>query len=180
MNERGSPGGSPSRGTRPSAEVKMTQKNNDKLPERKHPAHGVAFIEGQPTIVFDTVNTKDRAPWLACDEVHDLLCEIWREATAWLMGRYVIMPDHIHYFAAATDSPIMYQNWVRYWKSQFTKRHKVPEHQWQTDNWDTRMRSAGMYEDKWLYVLDNPTRKGLVERWEDWPYKGEINEVRWY
>jgi REP element-mobilizing transposase RayT len=96
------------------------------------------------------------------------------------MGRYVIMPDHIHYFSAATDSPIKYQNWVRYWKSQFTKRHKMAAHQWQTDNWDTRMRSAAMYEDKWLYVLDNPTRKGLVERWEDWRYKGEIYEVRWY
>ena len=48
----------------------MTLKNKDTLLQRKHPAHGVAFVEGQPTIVFDTINTKDRVPWLACDEVH--------------------------------------------------------------------------------------------------------------
>jgi len=35
--------------------------------------------------------------------VHDLLCSVWREATAWLVGRYVIMPDHVHLFAAPGD-----------------------------------------------------------------------------
>jgi putative transposase len=75
----------------------------DHLHHRKHPAHGVLFVEGQPTIVFGTVCTKDRNPWLACDDVHALLCEVWRDATAWLLGRYIILPDHIHFFAGATD-----------------------------------------------------------------------------
>src|ERR1700693_3431398 len=97
-------------------------------PTRKHPVHGVLFVDGQPTIIFDTVCTKDRSPWLANDAVHQLLREIWFEASASLIGRYMIMPDHIHFFAAATESPIPYENWVKYWKSQFTKRHKVPEH----------------------------------------------------
>src|SRR3954464_12711051 len=91
---------------------------------RKHPAHGVAFIEGQPTIIFDTVCTKDRESWLACDEVHLTLRMVWQEATAWLVGRYMIMPDHIHFFAAATESTIEYENWVKYWKSQFTKEFR--------------------------------------------------------
>jgi putative transposase len=42
------------------------------------------------------------------------------------------------------------------------------------------MRSAAMYEDKWSYVLDNPVRKELDARPEDWPYKGEFYEVWWY
>ncbi|MET0253874.1 MAG: hypothetical protein ABW214_07565 [Terrimicrobiaceae bacterium] len=45
---------------------------------RKHPAHGVPIDLGKPTIVFLTVCTKDRKPWLACDEAHDLLREVWR------------------------------------------------------------------------------------------------------
>lgn len=51
------------------------------------------------------------------------------------------MPDHIHYFAGFTGSPVEFANWVRYWKSQFTKRHKASDHRWQTDDWDIRMRT---------------------------------------
>jgi REP element-mobilizing transposase RayT len=154
-------------------------KNKDQLPRRKHPAHGVLYVDGQPTIVFDTVCTKNRAPWLADEVVHQLLCQVWQEATAWLMGRYVIMPDHIHFFAAATDSPVPYVNWVKYRKSQFTKRHKIAQHQWLADHWDVRMRNASRYEEKWLYVEQNPVRHGLVARPEDWPYRGEIYEFGW-
>jgi len=83
-----------------------TPEKNDP-PKRKHPAHGVLFVEGQPTIIFDTVCTKDRGTWLANDAVHNLLREVWLEADAWWMGRYLIMPDHIHFFAAATESTIL-------------------------------------------------------------------------
>ena len=96
------------------------------------------------------------------------------------MGRYMIMPDHIHFFAAATESGVVpYENWVKYWKSQFCKRHKVPEHRWQTDHWDTRMLSEQTYEEKWEYVCENPVRAGLIARREDWPFQGEIHELRW-
>lgn len=150
------------------------------LPQRRHPAHGILYVEGQPTIIFDTVCTKDRKPWLATEEVHTLLREVWAEATEWLLGRYMIMPDHIHFFAAATESGVVpYENWVKYWKSQFTKRHKRPDQRWQTEHWDTRMRSEQTYEEKWEYVCENPVRAGLVQRREDWPYQGELHELRW-
>ncbi len=146
---------------------------------RKHPAHGVLYVSGQPTIIFDTVCTKDRTRWLANDEVHGLLQQVWREARAWLMGRYMILPDHIHFFAAATESNIEYDNWVQYWKSQFSKKHKNRDHRWLTDHWDTRMRSEQQYEDKWEYVRFNPVRHHLVAKPEDWPFQGEIHEIRW-
>src|SRR5689334_1914703 len=94
------------------------------IEHRKHPVHGVALIDGQPTIVFDTVCTKDRRTWLACDEVHELLIDVWRESRAWMVGRYMIMPDHIHYFAGLADFYTEFDKWVTYWKSQFTKRLK--------------------------------------------------------
>ena len=158
----------------------MTAPSNDELfPQRKHLVHGVLHIDGQPTIIFDSICTKNREPWLATAEVHQQLREVWTEASAWLMGRYMIMPDHIHYFAAATDSPIEYENWVKYWKSQFTKKHRVPDHRWQTEHWDTRVRSAERYIEKWEYVCLNPVRKGLVKKSEDWPYQGQIHWLPW-
>ena len=149
------------------------------LPQRKHPAHGVLNVNGQPTIIFDTVCTKNSLPWLACDDVHELLCDIWHEATGWLMGRYVILPDHLHFFAAATENDIKYDNWVTYWKSLFSKRYGNPECRWLTGHWDTRMRNERVYEDKWEYVRWNPVRHGLVQTPEDWPWQGEIHKTSW-
>ena len=73
------------------------------MPQRKRPASGVFLSRYQTTIVYVTVCTRHRRRWLATPEVHELLCSVWREATAWLVGRYVIMPDHIHLFAALGD-----------------------------------------------------------------------------
>ncbi|MSQ93071.1 MAG: hypothetical protein EXR98_00780 [Gemmataceae bacterium] len=154
-------------------------KDHGNLANRKHPMHGVLFVDGQPIIIFDTVCTKDRSPWLASDAVHQLLREIWQEASAWWMGRYMIMPDHIHFFAAATESTIAFDSWVKYWKSQFTKRHKVPEHRWLTDHWDVRIRNETAYEEKWDYVLQNPERAGLVAKPKDWQWQGVIHDLPW-
>ena len=143
-------------------------------PQRKHPAHGVLACEGASTIVFVTVCTRGRLPWLATHEVHQILGEVWTSATAWLVGRYVIMPDHIHLFAGWRDLNIPLDNWVRYWKSLFSKRHRNAQHRWQTDHWDRRLRSGDSYEEKWIYMENNPVRHGLVTCASDWPFQGEI------
>ncbi|PYI92762.1 MAG: hypothetical protein DME97_08025 [Verrucomicrobia bacterium] len=69
-------------------------------PGRKHPIHQPAHERfNTPIIVFVTVCTKDRKPLLANAEMHEILRESWQLAERWLVGRYVIMPDHIHCFA---------------------------------------------------------------------------------
>jgi REP element-mobilizing transposase RayT len=151
----------------------------DKLPQRRHPAHGVQIQSLGPTVVFVTACTKDRKPWLATPDVHKLLVAVWNSATAWLVGRYVVMPDHIHLFVAPGQPQLLLDNWMKYWKSQFSKAHKHPEHQWQTDSWDRRLRTDDSYEQKWEYVRNNPVRHGLVARAEDWPYQGELNALKW-
>jgi hypothetical protein len=35
------------------------------------------------------------------------------------------------------------------------------------------------YSEKWAYVQENPFRKGLVQRIEDWPFKGRIFDLVW-
>jgi putative transposase len=149
----------------------------DPYPIRKHPAHGVVFTTN--TIVYLTVCTKDRRPWLASEEVHDLLRRVWKQATAWYIGRYVVMPDHLHLFAAPGMPELPLENWVTYWKSQFSKAHKNREHRWQSGHWDTRLRRWESYDQKWQYVVNNPIRHGLVAKSEDWPYQGELFELRW-
>ena len=104
---------------------------------------------------------------------------MWLASTAWLAGRYVVMPEHIHLFAGPGGIDVPFDNWVRYWKSLFTKRHRNPAHLWQPDHWDRRLRSGERYEEKWGYTFLNPVRKGLVIRPEDWKYAGELNVLPW-
>ncbi len=150
------------------------------LAQRNHPRHGVLIKDDEPTIVFLTVCTKDRTPWLATAPNHALLRSVWADATAWLVGRYVLLPDHLHLFAAPNDARFTLEAWVQYWKSQFSRRHADKGNRWQTDHWDTRLRRGESYDAKWEYVVHNPVRHRLVERSEDWPYQGEMNVLPWY
>jgi putative transposase len=150
------------------------------LPSRKHPVHGVRIEVHSPVIIFLTVCAKNRSPWLASNEVHHLLHELWVRADAWLVGDYVLMPDHLHLFAAPNPgNSVELDKWVQYWKSQFTKRHSNSAHRWQTDHWDRRVREEENYASKWEYVRNNPVRHKLVIKPEERPYQGTIYQLVW-
>jgi hypothetical protein len=55
----------------------------------------------------------------------------------------------------------------------------IPSQEWQTDHWDTRLRSGESYDAKWEYVRNNPVRAGLVKTADEWPYQGELNVLPW-
>ncbi len=152
--------------------------NDSNQPSRQKPAHGIRITSNAPTIVFLTVCTKDRIKILDNDSTHNLLVKIWRDSDAWLAGRYVLMPDHIHLFASPNGEKSSLEMWVRYWKSIFT-RQRDGESIWQDGHWDRRLRSSESYEQKWEYVRSNPVRHGFVGRWQDWKYQGEIHELYW-
>jgi REP element-mobilizing transposase RayT len=150
---------------------------------RKHPTHPPSIIRHNTSIiVFLTVCTKDRKPILANESTRRLLHKAWQIAPPWLVGRYVIMPDHVHVFCApARSPPTPLAPWVRFWKSQAAQLWPDPQDApiWQRDFWDSQLRRGENYHQKWEYVLQNPVRAGLVARPEDWPYQGELNILSW-
>lgn len=119
------------------------------MADRQKPTHGVWIDPDRPTIVFVTVCTQNRRPWLAAEENHRRLREVWGRAKAWLVGCYVLMPDHLPLFAAPGPLNLPLETWVRYWKSHFTKVHGDGSRDWQTDHWDTRLRCEDSDEEKW-------------------------------
>lgn len=148
-------------------------------PGGKKPPQDVHIYSGQSTFVLLTVTTEERAPWLACPEAHQLLHETWLGATAWLVGDYLLMPDHLHILCAPRDLSFTIKRWTTYWKSQFRKRHGHGEWRFQSLGWHHRLRSGESYGDKWLYAQENPLRKGLVKQMEDWPFKGRVFDLMW-
>ncbi len=149
-------------------------------PDRSRPVHQPVYeTDNQSVLVFVTVCTKDRRPLLATPRMHQSLLTVWANASHWLVGRYVIMPDHLHLFCSPGVLPAEpLKPWVSYWKRLVTQTHG--EQIWQRDFWDTQLRRHESYTAKWDYVRNNPVRAGLVTRTEDWPYQGELGILRWH
>ena len=101
--------------------------NEGAHPDRRRPAHHPPIERfNEPAIVLVTVCTKDIIPVLACDAVHQICRDIWQAADYWHMGRYVIMPDHIHLFCAPGRIPMpSLRQWVEFLKSQIARRFSL-------------------------------------------------------
>jgi REP element-mobilizing transposase RayT len=75
-------------------------------------------------IYFITMCTNNRKHVLARDEVAKILIDEWRVAHGrhgWAIGRYVIMPDHVHFFCRPERDGKSLSEFVGFWKS-YTSR----------------------------------------------------------
>jgi len=151
-------------------------------PYRRHPTHLPPLeFHNRSIIIFVTACTVGRRKILASDLAHEAILEVWRAASAWLVGRYVILPDHIHLFCAPNglEAPSL-ERWMRFWKSIVTRSlGEKGGALWQRHHFDRQLRSGESYGDKWEYVRNNPVRHGYVANPDEWPYQGELNELRW-
>ena len=91
------------------------------------------------------------------------------------LGRYVIMPDHLHFFVRGDQSFVL-GTWVKGLKrailEAFPGQSKASF--WQPGFFDHLLRNDESYAQKWGYVRQNPVRAGLVKFAEDWPHQAEI------
>ncbi len=149
--------------------------------DRKHPPH-LTPLDHKPVVLLITVCAKNRRKILAHEWVHQLMLRAWSLCDDYPVGRYVILPDHIHAFVGE-NYLARYQlaNWVAAWKSFVSLRWPTPKDKpiWQRSFWDRQIRSSDSYDQKWLYVRNNPVRHGLVRHPDDWPFQGSINSLSW-
>lgn len=135
---------------------------------------------GEPNLVFVTIRTEDSRPWLAAPEVHRLLVDVWQAADAWLIGRYILMPDHVHFFCAPHDWAVPLKHWITHWKSRLTKAHGNPAWRFQSLSWHHRLRKMESYAQKWHYLRNNAVADGLVSSPDEWPYQGQLHTLPWH
>src|SRR5580693_1602309 len=105
---------------------------------RKNPAMGVHVQLGRPNFVLLTVTTEDRKPSLNNPEAHRCLCDTWQAVTAWLVGDYLLMPDHLHAFCAPRDLSFTIEEWNTFWKRDFRRRHGQENWRFQSRGWHHR------------------------------------------
>jgi REP element-mobilizing transposase RayT len=130
------------------------------------------------SIFFITFCTHKQQTLLANSSVHDSFrrFSISAEERNTLVGRYVIMPDHIHFFVHFGDA-MQISIWMKSLKNSLSKTLRSlgdPAPHWQKGYFDHLVRSEQSYEEKWIYVEQNPVRKELVGEAYLWPYQGEV------
>jgi len=169
--------------------------------------HRLRWLYPRQKLYFITTNTHDRWPILASPAVASILIKEWQEAPdrhGWLVGRYVIMPDHVHFFCAPLQDDHSLSRFVGAWKEWTAKQvlkvfcatqaqaglqatrsssrvesgaqgpGEYRSRLWQSEFFDHLLRSRESYSEKWDYVWRNPVRAGLVLKAEDWPWQGEL------
>jgi len=130
-------------------------------------------------LYFVTFCTYRRRKWLAQDDVHRGFVAFATNAQRKFnvaVGRYVIMPDHVHLFVCG-DATFVFGRWIGQLKQALARAGGLSRHSsqvWQEGCFDHVLRSDESYGQKWQYVRDNPVRAGLVASAGEWIYQGEI------
>jgi putative transposase len=136
------------------------------------------FQKYDPPLYFVTFNTNHRRHLLANERVHQRFVAFGgtglSRGTA--IGRYVIMPDHIHLFVRGSLDFVLAQ-WVRILKRSLSAAIPETTPHWQSGFFDHLIRHSESYAEKWEYVCRNPVRAGFVKDCQEWPWQGEIERL---
>jgi REP-associated tyrosine transposase len=152
------------------------------LPDYKH-LHCLDSVWIEPAIYFITICTASRRQALARPDVLAILRDEFSTAPrryGWSVGRFVAMPDHLHFFCAGGEAAgaASLSRFIGGFKQWTAKRilqlDGAPAPFWQKEFFDHLLRSQESYDAKWLYARENPVRAGLVEKVDNWPFGGEI------
>jgi len=107
---------------------------------------------------------------LALPEVSGLLFDTIRhrqEIWLWWPHVFLLMPDHVHALISFPPAGKPLKTIVSKWKEWTAKEIGID---WQRDFFEHRLRHDESRREKAGYILQNPVRKRLVARPEDWPF----------
>jgi putative transposase len=110
-----------------------------------------------------------------------LIDQLQKHATAceFFVHSYCIMPDHIHFLAAASSETSNLMRFVESYKQEtaFTFAQKATAPLWQSKYYDRILRARDSAESVAWYIWLNPVRQGLCETPVDYPFLGSFTEI---
>lgn len=136
------------------------------------------FQTYDPPLYFVTACTLHRRKINNLDTAHAVFRKYAQRAEVEFdvaVGRYVLMPDHIHFFVRGGPE-FHLGKWINGLKRALSVKLGATSERplWQPGFFDHVLRNDESYGQKWNYVRENPVRAGLVTHAEQWPYQDEI------
>lgn len=149
---------------------------NDMAPGSSALRRGRRSIAGQPYLI--TVSTDERRRWFADPACADRAASVLNDNRTWpaaTLLAWVLMPDHLHMLLTLGETETLPQTIARVkalvWH-QLRRASGSSLQLWQSSYHDRALRRD---EDLLLagrYLIANPIRAGLVERYSDWTWRG--------
>lgn len=143
------------------------------FPKRGKLPHGTPAWVQDEAIFFITICCVPRGRNQLC---HPLVAVTIRETLEfrqtrgdWFVHLWLSMPDHVHALISFPGG----QNPTKVmagWKEVVAKKAAIS---WQRDYFDHRLRSHESHQEKADYIRQNPVRKGLVSRPDEWEFVWE-------
>lgn len=135
------------------------------IPYRGETGHGTYFI---------TASAFMKKNLLQSERMANLFIELlysYREQQKYLLHEFVVMPNHFHLLITPV---VTLERAMQFIKGGFSfqakRRFGLTCEIWQTSFYDHRVRDGEEYERFRKYVRENPVRRELVEKAEDWPF----------
>ena len=129
------------------------------------------WIDPSKENYFITINCRCRGPnQLAKPEIAPGIFEtvrFRRDQGLWSFHIFLLMPDHLHTILTFPSPEKRMKIIISKWKEWVAKQFRI---QWQDDFFEHRLRRDESLDEKVRYILENPVRKGLVAKPEDWPF----------
>jgi REP element-mobilizing transposase RayT len=157
-----------------------TRRQTDFMTTSTTPPGQRALRRGRRTlsnvVYLITFCTHDRRRWFARPTLARLAGGVCNDDATWPSARpllWLLMPDHWHGIVEVTGSEPLGQTVARI--KGLCSRVAAPLIDgplWQRGFHDHALRRHEDLESVMAYVLHNPVRQGLVERWDEWPWRG--------
>lgn len=138
--------------------------------------HRKAFVRWDAVLNSASVGPK----WLRDERVAQMVADSLRhrQDTIWSLIAYCVMPNHVHIvftpiagpdgrYPTVTSILQSFKGYTAYNANRLLGQH---EGFWQHESYDHWVRDEDEFARIVAYVVNNPVKAGLVERWEDWPW----------
>ncbi|HKW25224.1 MAG TPA: transposase [Terriglobales bacterium] len=134
-------------------------------PRRGNTGHSCYFI---------TASTFQKQNILQSGRIADLLVDVllhYRQQQKYLLHEFVVMPDHFHLLITPQESLERAMQLIKGGFSFRAKRELGFRHEiWQPSFYDRRVRDAEEYFAFREYIRQNPLKRGLAVKTEDYRY----------
>ena len=87
------------------------------------------------------------------------------------------MPDHFHALVCPRKHRDARITQFSAGLKRFVRHRTQAAWKWHDGVFDRLLRRDEFAESKWFYIRENPVRAGLIQRWEDWPYLIDYEEL---
>lgn len=90
---------------------------------------------------------------------------LYFDADRYLMGDFVVMPNHVHLLVAFSTESMMQkqcESWLHFTAREINRRTNQSGHFWQQEPFDHLVRSVEQYEYLREYIAANPSKAGLT------------------